>query len=183
MVTDEEWHAVVNNDSTYDSYFRYAVKTTRIFCRPSCHSRLPKRENIEIYYDLTEPERQGYRPCKRCRPTDQVVDNDTWSKEIETILQQNYQLNLTLKELAYLAHGSESNLRHVFKKVTNQTPHQRLFEIRMEQAKKELIHSNHSIERIAINVGFSNDSYFIRKFKAFYGQSPKQFRKNSIDLK
>lgn len=48
MVTDEEWKAIIENDATYDDTFRYAVKTTKIYCRPSCSSRIPKKENIEI---------------------------------------------------------------------------------------------------------------------------------------
>jgi AraC family transcriptional regulator of adaptative response / methylphosphotriester-DNA alkyltransferase methyltransferase len=52
MVTEEEWQAVATNDASYDNLFRYAVKTTKIFCKPSCPSRLPKRENITIFYDL-----------------------------------------------------------------------------------------------------------------------------------
>ncbi|MBO0478685.1 hypothetical protein JZO72_03495 [Vagococcus fluvialis] len=59
MVTEEEWQAVATNDASYDNLFRYAVKTTKIFCKPSCPSRLPKRENITIFYDLEEPEQKG----------------------------------------------------------------------------------------------------------------------------
>lgn len=176
MVTNKEWQAIVENDETYDDLFRYAVKTTKIFCRPSCHSRIPNKENIEIYYNLSEPEKQGYRPCKRCRPTDEVIDDVMWAKEIETILQKNYQLNLTLEELSYLARGSESHLRHVFKKVTNQTPQQRLMAIRMDHAKRELLNSTKTIKEIAADIGLPNVSYFIRKFGEYYGQSPKQFR-------
>lgn len=176
MVTDIEWRAIIENDRDYDSVFRYAVKTTKIFCRPSCHSRLPKRENIEIYYELSQPEKEGYRPCKRCRPTDRVIDNFVWTEEIEAILQQNYQQNLTLEELSSLAHGSESYLRHVFKKTTNQTPQQRLLEIRMTHAKNELLHTDKSIQQIANDVGLLNVSYFIKKFNAYYGETPKQFR-------
>lgn len=98
MVTDEEWKAIIENDATYDDTFCYAVKTTKIYCRPSCSSRIPKRENIEIYYDLKEPGNYGYRPCKRCRPDDVVVDDNIW-----------------VEELSYTVHGSQSHLRHVLK--------------------------------------------------------------------
>ncbi|CYU98398.1 Ada metal-binding domain-containing protein [Streptococcus suis] len=50
MMTETEWKAIIENDSSYDNLFRYAVKTTKIFCRPSCPSRPPKRENVTIYY-------------------------------------------------------------------------------------------------------------------------------------
>lgn len=176
VITDKEWQAVIENDSSYDDVFRYAVKTTKIYCRPSCHSRLPKKENIDIFYDLDAPEKNGYRPCKRCRPNDVIVDNCMWVEEIEEILQKNYQTNLTLEELAYLAHGSESHVRHVFKKVTKQTPQQRLTAIRIAHAKRALIHSEKTVEQIATHVGLPNVSYFIKVFKARVGESPKQYR-------
>lgn len=177
MITDKEGQAVVLNDASFDNLFRYAVKTTKIFCRPSCHSRTPKKANIEIYYDLNAPEKHGYRPCKRCRPNDKIVDNALWAIEIETILLENYQKNLTLEELAYLAHGSESYLRHIFKKMTGQTPNQRLMEIRMHHAKNEVLNTQKKIDIIAKDVGISNVSYFIKKFKEHHGHSPQQFRK------
>ncbi|MEK0399687.1 Ada metal-binding domain-containing protein [Tetragenococcus halophilus] len=49
-ITKTEWQAIKDNNKYYDDIFWYAVKSTRIFCRPSCLSRLPKKENIEIYY-------------------------------------------------------------------------------------------------------------------------------------
>ncbi|MFD2728906.1 bifunctional transcriptional activator/DNA repair enzyme AdaA [Enterococcus camelliae] len=177
MITDEEWQAIKTNDATYDSKFRYAVKTTKIFCRPSCHSRLPKRENVEVFYHLDDPINHGYRPCKRCRPTDAFVSNEEWTQEIETILQNNYQQNLTLEELAYLSHGSESHLRHVFKKVTNKTPQQRLTEIRLDVAKHMLVTTDKPVEKIAMEVGLANVSYFIQRFKHSFHESPKQYRK------
>jgi AraC family transcriptional regulator of adaptative response / methylphosphotriester-DNA alkyltransferase methyltransferase len=132
MVTEEEWQAVATNDASYDNLFRYAVKTTKIFCKPSCPSRLPKRENITIFYDLEEPEQKGYRPCKRCQPTGKLVTNLEWVEEIKTIIEENYKLNLTLEELSFLSRGSESYLRHVFKEETGQTPQQYLEKVRME---------------------------------------------------
>lgn len=177
MITDEEWAAIVANDKTYDSIFRYAVKTTRIFCRPSCSSRLPKKENIHIYYDLLAPERDGYRPCKRCQPTDEKIGNLIWVESIKTIIEENYHLDLTLSELASLARGSESNLRHVFKKETGMTPHQYLMSVRMKEAEKKLMTTNQSINQIAQHVGLPNTSYFISKFRQTYGTSPKQYRK------
>ncbi|MER2061980.1 MAG: Ada metal-binding domain-containing protein [Aerococcus urinaeequi] len=176
MVTNQEWQAIKENDPTFDDVFRYAVKTTKIFCKPSCHSRLPKRENIEIYYDFTAPEKAGYRPCKRCRPTDKIVDDQLWASEIEVILQENYDQSLTLGELAHLARGSSSHLRHVFKKETGLTPQQRLMAIRLDKAKEALIQSDQTVEEIAQAVGITNVSYFIRKFKEKYHITPKQFR-------
>ena len=62
------WQAVAAGDELYDGRFYYGVKTTKIFCRPSCSSNLPKRENVVYFNSSAEAEDAGYRPCKRCRP-------------------------------------------------------------------------------------------------------------------
>jgi AraC family transcriptional regulator of adaptative response / methylphosphotriester-DNA alkyltransferase methyltransferase len=64
LTEDEMFEAVVNNDANYDGLFFYTVKSTGIFCRPSCPSRKPNRDNVEFFTTAMEA---GYRPCKRCR--------------------------------------------------------------------------------------------------------------------
>lgn len=180
-VTETEYQAIKNNDKCYDNVFRYAVKSTKIFCRPSCLSRLPKKENIEIYYSKQEALQDGYRPCKRCQPLGAPVSNEEWAQEIDTILHQNYQRKLTLQELSYLARGSESNLRHTYKAVTGMTPQKRLTNIRLEKARKELLETNLTVKEIAEEVGIGNVGYFIRKFREYYNDSPLQFRLQNKD--
>jgi AraC family transcriptional regulator of adaptative response/methylated-DNA-[protein]-cysteine methyltransferase len=69
FVTDHDrWQAVSARDKSADGHFFYAVRTTRIYCRPSCASRLARRENVEFFPDCTTAEAAGYRACKRCRP-------------------------------------------------------------------------------------------------------------------
>lgn len=63
-----KWEVVTSSDANYDGRFFYAVKSTSVFCRPSCKSRPPRKENVE-FFDTTESAQEaGYRPCKRCRP-------------------------------------------------------------------------------------------------------------------
>src|SRR4051795_9040983 len=65
---DEVGRAVVRRDKSADGAFVYSVKTTGIYCRPSCASRLPRRENVRFYATPQEAERAGFRACKRCKP-------------------------------------------------------------------------------------------------------------------
>ena len=65
---EEMWRAVLNNDKKYDGEFFYAVKSTGIFCKPSCASKTPLRENIEFFEASKAAMEAGYRACKRCRP-------------------------------------------------------------------------------------------------------------------
>ena len=65
---EERWGAVVRRDRRADGLFFYAVRTTGVFCRPSCAARRARRENVAFYATAGEAERAGFRPCKRCRP-------------------------------------------------------------------------------------------------------------------
>lgn len=182
-VTDIEWAAIKNNDKTYDGIFWYAVKSTKIFCRPSCPSKMPNRQNITVYYDKNEPCQRGYRQCKRCQPLGEPVDNEEWIKTINNILETKYTQKLSLEDLGHLAHGSPSYLRHVYKKITGITPQHRLIELRLQAAKKELLQSNLAIKVIAEKVGIENVSYFIKKFRGKYGESPLHYRKSHAKKK
>src|SRR5690348_4205768 len=67
---DPRWTAVTARDAAADGRFVFAVKTTGIYCRPSCRSRQPRRENVVFYRAPESAEAAGYRACKRCRPKD-----------------------------------------------------------------------------------------------------------------
>src|SRR5690242_1147888 len=69
--TDEQrWAAVVNRDRGADDQFYYSVATTGVYCRPSCGSRQPRRDNVQFHLTTEAAEKAGFRPCKRCRPKD-----------------------------------------------------------------------------------------------------------------
>ncbi|MFT9494790.1 Ada metal-binding domain-containing protein [Anaerosolibacter sp.] len=68
MQNEEKWNAVMNNNEHYDGLFFYAVKTTKIFCRPSCKAKVPLRKNTLFFSSADEALKEGFRPCKMCRP-------------------------------------------------------------------------------------------------------------------
>src|SRR5712691_4928743 len=65
---EARWEAVRRRDRAADGTFFYSVRTTGVYCRPSCAARLPRRENVDFYETCADAERAGFRPCKRCRP-------------------------------------------------------------------------------------------------------------------
>lgn len=80
---DARWNAVCKNNSDADGAFYYAVKTTGIYCRPSCRSKLPNRANVEYFTICKEAEKAGYRACKRCNPSAASKANKTEQKIIQ----------------------------------------------------------------------------------------------------
>lgn len=173
---DKIWAVIKNNDTKLDGRIWYAVTSTKIFCKPSCHSRLPKRDNVNIYDNYQDAMNAGYRPCKRCRPTEKIVTNDVWVDEINYILEKYYMEKLTLKEISLRVHGSESHLRHVYQQETGLTPLQKLNNIRLSKSKELLKKSTISVGKIGMEVGIPNVSYFIKLFKHTYSISPYQYR-------
>src|SRR5256884_3839599 len=67
------WNAVKRRDRAADGTFVYSVRTTGVYCRPSCAARLPRRENVAFHKSCAEAERAGFRPCKRCRPNEPAL--------------------------------------------------------------------------------------------------------------
>ncbi|MEP3196735.1 MAG: Ada metal-binding domain-containing protein [Lentilitoribacter sp.] len=67
-LTDIDWNAICESDAKFDGVFIYAVKTTGIFCKPSCKSRTPLRKNVIVFDDHQEAEFAGFRACLRCNP-------------------------------------------------------------------------------------------------------------------
>src|SRR5438034_7453523 len=65
---DDRWAGVSRRDRRADGAFYYSVRTTGVYCRPSCAARQPRRENVRFHATTADAERAGFRPCKRCRP-------------------------------------------------------------------------------------------------------------------
>ena len=80
--TDEMYKALSSSDSSYDGIFLVAVKTTGIFCRPSCTARTPLRKNVEFFQSADFALSAGYRPCKRCRPLEPAGDVPDWLRPL-----------------------------------------------------------------------------------------------------
>ena len=68
VVSDPRWTRVISRDAASDGRFFYSVRTTGVYCRPSCPSRAPRPENVAFHACVADAERAGFRPCKRCRP-------------------------------------------------------------------------------------------------------------------
>lgn len=175
-VTDEQWQAIINNEASYDGLFYYAVKTTGIFCRPSCKSRPPKRENIGFYETVDQALNAKFRPCKRCKPTGQRLPNEEWIALVTEYINQNYAEKLTLETLATLCHGTPYHLQRTFKKVMDITPVDYIQQVRIERAKAILISSPTPIAEVGNCIGLSNTPYFITLFKKKTGHTPEGYR-------
>ncbi|NRG47919.1 bifunctional transcriptional activator/DNA repair enzyme AdaA [Bacillus sp. CRN 9] len=176
MMTNEKWQAIIDNDASYNNQFFYAVKTTGIFCKPSCKSRVPKKENVRIFLNAEQALHANFRPCKRCKPTNERLPDSEWVALITEYIDKNFIEKLTLETLADIAHGSPYHLHRTFKKIKGITPVEYIQQVRVNAAKKYLIQTNKAIADISICVGMPNTPYFITLFKKKTGHTPAQYR-------
>ncbi|WP_334075800.1 MULTISPECIES: bifunctional transcriptional activator/DNA repair enzyme AdaA [Paenibacillus] len=179
-VTHERWRAIIENDAASDGQFYYAVKTTGIFCRPSCKSRPPKRENITIFASPDEAISAGFRPCKRCKPTGSRLPDEEWVAVVTEYIDEHPHEALTLHSLAELCHGSPYHLHRTFKRVKGITPLEYIQTVRVERAKTLLLATDLPVSDVGCHVGLANTPYFITLFKKNTGHTPAGFRHSSI---
>ena len=176
---DNLWNAVISCRAEYDGIFYYGVRTTGIFCRPSCKSKTPRRENVDFFGSAREAMEKGYRPCKRCRPDllEAVYDpNAGMVRQIRELLERDYHAAWTLDRLARRVGMSAFHLQRLFKKYTGESPKQYLNRIRVEEAKRLLENSGRKITDICFAVGFTGLTPFNRVFRRFTGLSPRAYR-------
>ncbi|MEC1373492.1 Ada metal-binding domain-containing protein [Heyndrickxia oleronia] len=173
---DEMWEKIMACDQTYDGLFYTAVKTTKIYCRPSCRSRKPKKINVEFYHDIEMVEKAGYRACKRCQPEVEQSPNTAIVKAVISFLINHYTQRLVLNDIAENVGISPFYLERLFKQETNETPRAYLERIRIDKAAHLLKNTQLSNLDICYGVGFHSPSNFYRAFRRVKNCSPSEFR-------
>lgn len=178
---DTMWEATVSCNIAYDGKFFYAVRTTGIFCRPSCKSKMPNYENISFFLNASEAQKSGYRPCKRCRPDLNSKNYDPFGSIVEDtkqIIKKNYTQKLSMKEVATKVGVSRFHLIRIFKNVAGYTPHMYLENIRIQKAEELLLTTKLNSMEIGYQIGYQSVSSFYNAFKRNTGYSPSQFKLN-----
>ncbi|MDN4494743.1 bifunctional transcriptional activator/DNA repair enzyme AdaA [Ureibacillus aquaedulcis] len=173
---EEMWEKIIDCDSKYDGLFFTAVKTTKIFCRPSCKSRKPKKVNVEFYYDIHEVEKAGFRACKRCQPQANHSPNKELVRTVIAFLVNHYKQKLELQDIADHAGVSIFYLERLFKKETSETPRTYLEKIRVDKAAHLLKNTDRTNLEISYEVGFQSSSNFYKVFRRLKNCSPSEYR-------
>ncbi|OWR30011.1 adenosine deaminase [Saccharibacillus sp. O23] len=179
---EEMWERIMACDARYDGMFFTAVKTTRIYCRPSCRSRKPKQKNVEFYLHMTEVEAAGYRPCKRCQPE---VEHSPWNGfilEARSFIVDHYREDLRLKDIADHVKLSAYYLERLFKQETGETPRMYLEKIRVDRAAHLLRCSERPNLEVCYEAGFRTPSNFYKAFKRHHDCSPGEYRSQGAPI-
>ena len=173
---DEMWDKVMACDQKYDGLFFTAVKTTKIYCRPSCRSRKPKKTNVDFYYDINKVEHAGFRACKRCQPEVKYSPHTELVRKVIAFLINDYKQKLVLQDIADHVGVSPFYLERLFKQETLETPRTYLEKIRIDKAAHLLCSANQSNLEICYEVGFQSPSSFYKAFRRWKNCSPSEYR-------
>src|SRR6266850_376293 len=172
----ERWAAVAGRDRRADGVFYYSVRTTGVYCRPSCAARLARRENVRFHATCGDAERAGFRPCKRCRPDGHGLD----AARAEAVaracrLIETAEEVPSLAALADAAGLSRFHFHRVFKTTTGLTPKAFAAAHRARRVRDELSRSDTVTDAI-YGAGYNSSGRFYATSLEVLGMTPTDFR-------
>jgi len=171
------WAAVRGRDRRAAGAFLYAVRTTGIYCRPGCASRLPRREHVVFFPDRRSAERAGFRPCKRCRPDAAAPDPAASAVALACRRIAEAERPPSLAELAAVAGLSPSHFHRLFTRTVGMTPKRYAAAQRRERLAAGL-RSDESVTRAIYDAGYGSASRFYEENgrSPALGMAPAAFR-------
>ena len=174
----QKYDVIGNQETQYEGVFITAVKTTGIFCRPSCRARKPNIENVEFYDNVHQAMQNGFRPCKLCKPMQTMDATPEYIKTIIKDLHTNPYLRIKDQDLKN-QDLEPSHIRRWFKKHHNMTfqSYQRMLRI---NAAYTSIKKGETITNSAFDSGFDSLSGFNQSYKSIFGDSASQAKDKSI---
>ena len=167
----------MSRDPKADGNFYYSVRTTGIYCQPSCAARLPRRENVAFHQNCREAESAGYRPCKRCQPGSAPLEIQYAAKIARACrLIKSVAPTPGLQSLARSVGMSAFHFHRVFKRLVGLTPKAFALAHRAEQMRHAL-NKHESVTAAIYSAGFQSSSRFYVKSDQILGMRPNAFRK------
>jgi AraC family transcriptional regulator of adaptative response/methylated-DNA-[protein]-cysteine methyltransferase len=178
---DARWASVVARDAGADGKFYYSVKTTGVYCRPSCAARVARPENVQFHLTCAEAEKAGFRPCKRCKPNEPSLAEQNGARIAEICrLLECAEEPPKLRELAAHAGMSVYHFHRTFKAVTGLTPGDYTAAHRSNRVRASLGRSN-SVTEAIYEAGFNSSSRFYESANGVLGMTPSKFRAGGAD--
>ncbi len=181
---DQMWTSVLARDQSPEPRFLYAVKSTGIYCRPSCPSRRPLRKNVEFFPSGQLAEHNGYRACLRCRP-DAIPPEAQLAERVAQACQEIDQSESepTLADLAALTDLSPFHLQRTFKQVLGVTPKAYARANRRRKVRQLIAETESSITAAVYDAGYNSSSRFYETATQALGMSPSQLRRGGAGVR
>jgi len=178
----DRWTAVCTRDARADGLFFYGVRTTGVYCRPSCGARRPKRQNVVFHPSQGEAEAAGFRPCKRCRPEQPSLGdrNATHVARLCRLIERSEQPP-TLEALAHHIGLSAFHTHRLFRASTGLTPRAYAAAVRTKRVRGRL-HAEPTVTQAIHAAGYNSSGRFYATSTAVLGMTPTQYRAGGVEL-
>lgn len=173
---DERWAAVLRRDPEADDSFYFSVRTTGVYCRPTCAARRPARRNVAFHTSAGDARRAGFRPCKRCRPDEAgILQRRAAAVARACRIIETAERTPGLDALASAAGMSKYHFHRVFKASTGVTPAAYAAAVRATRARDRLV-SAESVTDAIYDAGFASSGRFYASSSEFLGMTPTSYR-------
>ena len=176
--TSEMYRALLERDAAFEGLFYACVRTTGIFCRPTCHARKPKPENVEFAASIQEALHRGYRPCQVCDPMGASAGDPNWLAPLQAEIAARPDTRLRDHDLR--VRGLDPvNIRRIFKKRFGMTFQAYQRASRLGTAMKAL-HAGAQTLDAGMDAGYESDSGFREAFARVFGETPGRSRETAL---
>jgi AraC family transcriptional regulator of adaptative response/methylated-DNA-[protein]-cysteine methyltransferase len=181
----KQWQQVLERDASADGQFFYAVKSTRIFCKPSCPSRRPTRKQVQFFPTTDAAQAAGYRPCKRCEPERTTPKPDPQAAAIGAVtqyLREHADERMKLSDVAKATGVGRLTILRGFKRVLGVSPGQYAKAQRLEKFKDKVREPKMRVTDAIYDAGFGSSSRLYENSKARLGMTPREMRNGAAGL-
>lgn len=180
-LADPRWSRVLARDAGADGQFFYSVRTTGVYCRPSCGARTPRPENVAFHASAADAEAAGFRPCRRCRP-DQPPLAQRQAALVASLcrLIDDAETPPSLADLAQHADMSPHHVHRLFKRVTGLTPRAWAAARRAARLGQRLA-DGASVTTAIVNAGYGSTSRVYARPARPLGMTPGRYRDGGRD--
>lgn len=174
---DERWAAVTRRDRAADGRFVYSVRSTGVYCRPSCPSRRPRRENVDFHASPAKAEAAGFRPCKRCRPDEGRDGGDQAARLVAMACRRLDAAEAAplLADLAREAGLSPHHFQRLFKAALGVSP-AAYFQARRAERTRAALQGGRSVTEAMYEAGFNSSGRFYEAVGGILGMNPSAYR-------
>ena len=178
---DDRWQAVLERDHCRDGEFVFAVRSTGVYCRPSCPARRPRPENVRFFPDPAAAERAGFRACRRCRPRAATTAQDELVARAVTWIDEHLEDRVTLPQLAGALGVSAGHLHRSFTRIVGVSPRAYTAARRLAAAKASL-RDGADVARALYAAGYGSSSRFYDQARDALGMTPATYRRGGAGM-
>jgi AraC family transcriptional regulator, regulatory protein of adaptative response / methylated-DNA-[protein]-cysteine methyltransferase len=185
VFSGKQWQQVLERDASADGQFFYAVKSTRIVCKPSCPSRRPTRKQVQFFPTLAAAQAAGYRPCKRCEPERTTPKADPHAKIVAKVakyLEEHADERVKLSDVAKTTGVGRLTILRAFKRVFGVGPGQYAKAQRLEKFKDKVKEPTMRVTDAIYDAGFGSSSRLYENSGARLGMTPSEMRKGAAGI-